>query len=202
MTVQVRPLTVAPLLLVCGALLGACGGSDDGTEQPAGATSQPAPAPAPDPLAIPPGVPLRASRDGDPPAVRVIRRWSDALRRSDIAGASALWAVPSKIQNATPVLTLSSAGDVRSFNSSLTCGSRLVAARGAEGGFTIATLKLTRRPGADCGSGTGHHARTAILVRAGRIVEWYRLPSDPDAPGPQSTPPDQLAPLQDDAPAI
>ena len=202
--VQPRLVTVAPLLIVvCGALLGSCGGSDDGARRSAGTAAQPAPARAQqDPLAIPPGVPLRASQDGDPAATRVIRRWSDALRHGDVAKASALWSVPAKIQNATPVLTLASAADVRSFNSSLTCGSLLVAARGAAGGFTIATFGLTRRPGASCGDGTGHNARTAIRVRSGRISEWYRLPGDPDAPGPQGRPPDQQAPLQDDAPAI
>jgi len=31
----------------------------------------------------------------------------------------------------------------------------------------------------------------AILVREGRIVEWYRLPDDPDAPG-LRPPPDDI----------
>jgi len=80
------------------------------------------------------------------------------------------------------VLTLSSRSDVRIFNDALSCGSIVTSAGGAKRGFTIATVRLTRRKGADCGTGTGHSARTAILVRDGRIAEWYRLPDDPDAP--------------------
>ena len=41
---------------------------------------------------------------------------------------------------------------------------------------------MTPKPGA--------RARTAIRVRDGKIVEWYRLPNDPDAPRPQSEDPD------------
>ena len=141
-------------------------------------------------MAIPPGVPRRASRPADPAATAVIRRWTDALRRSDITRAAALWAVPSTVQNATPVLTLASAKDVRSFNSSLSCGSQLVSARAGSGGFTVAVFILTHRPGADCGAGAGHTARTAILVAGGKIVQWYRLPDDPDAQAPGTTAPE------------
>lgn len=62
---------------------------------------------------------------------------------------------------------------MRFFNDSLSCGSRLVSALGGRNGFTVAVFKLTSRPGADCGTGTGNDARTAILVRGGRIAEWY-----------------------------
>ena len=150
------------------------------------------------PGAIPPDVPLRATRAGDPAAIKVIRLWSDALRRSQVTRASSFWALPSKVQNDTPVLTLATASDVRAFNGSLPCGSRLVSARGAPRGFTIAVFKLTRRPGANCGSGTGYDARTAILVRGGKIAEWYRLPDDPDAPAPQAP----AAPQESNAPII
>ena len=50
---------------------------------------------------------------------------------AEVARASSFWALPSKVQNDTPVLTLATAADVRSFNGSLPCGSRLVSARGA-----------------------------------------------------------------------
>jgi hypothetical protein len=128
----------------------------------------------------------------------VIRDWTDALRRSDVRAASALWAVPSKVQNGTPVLTLQSPADVALFNDSLSCGSELIGARGAAGGFTVAIFELTNRPGADCGTGVGNTARAAILVRRGRIAEWYRIPDDPDAPGP-GTP---TAPQETEAPII
>src|SRR5437762_544113 len=83
------------------------------------------------------------------------------------------WAVPSKVQNGTPVLTLSSRAFVLTFNSSLPCGSVVTAAGGASDGFTIATFRLTQRKGADCDAAAGATARTAIRVRDGKIVEWY-----------------------------
>lgn len=182
----------APALLCVGALaLGGCGGggADDAGGNAATATTpaQEAPQHAPPEvpggsLAIPPEVPFKATRAGDPEAIKVIRLWTDALRRSDVDRAAALWAVPSKVQNGTPVLTLDTAADVRLFNDSLSCGSRLVSALGGANGFTIAVVRLTNRPGADCGTGAGNDARTAILVRGDKIVEWYRLPDDPDTP--------------------
>ncbi len=94
--------------------------------------------------------------------------------------------MPSKVQNGTPVITMRSAGAVRLFNDSLSCGSRLVSALRAPHGFTVAVFKLTQRPGGDCGSGTGHTARTAIRVRNGKIADWYRLPDNPgDAVAPR-----------------
>jgi len=183
------PCLVPPTVL-CTVLLTACGGGDADEREPAVATPAPeatAPQPQPrprGPLATPRRVPLRESGAGDPAAIKVIRLWSDALRRSDVDRAASFWAVPSKVQNGTPVLTLATAADVRLFNGSLSCGSMLTSALGARDGFTIAVFKLTRRPGADCGTGTGAHARTAIRVRNGKIAEWYRLPDDPDAPPP------------------
>lgn len=190
-------------VVICTLALGACGGGSSDDEPARGATTpqprQQAPPSVPGgPLDLPSGVPLRATRDGDPRAIKVIRLWTDALRRSDVRAASALWAVPSKVQNGTPVLTLASVADVRLFNDSLSCGSQLVSAQGARNGFTVAVFKLTQRPGADCGTGVGNDARTAILVRGGRIAEWYRLPDDPDAPAPSPTP----MPEEPDAPIV
>lgn len=179
------------LVLLSALLLGACGGGDDeGGGGPAAAPEAAAPlSRAPQgPQDLPARIPLEGTGAGDPAAIKVIRLWSEALRRSDVKAASALWAVPSKVQNGTPVITLASAQDVRAFNGSLSCGSQLVSALGAKGtAFTVAVFKLTKRPGADCGTGVGDRARTAIRVRNGRITEWYRLPDDPDAPA--TTPP-------------
>ncbi len=180
----------ASLAVLCVLLLAACASGGDSAERDPPATSTPraaAPQAQPrsrGPLAIPGGVPRRESDVGDPAAIKVIRLWSDALRRGDVELASTFWAIPSKVQNGTPVLTLATAADVRVFNGSLSCGSMLTSALGARNGFTIAIFKLTRRPGADCGTGTGQHARTAIAVRNGKIAEWYRLPDDPNAPLP------------------
>lgn len=177
-------------LAACALALAACGGGDGG-RQAATTPQQQAPlSPTPQaPLDLPARVPLEGTGAGDPAAIRVIRLWSDAIRRSDVTAASGLWAVPSKVQNGTPVITLRSVRDVRVFNDSLSCGSQLVSALGAKGSaFVVAVFKLTDRPGGDCGTGTGHDARTAIRVRGGKIAEWYRLPDNPDAPATQPPP--------------
>ena len=173
------------VLLVLGTvLLPACGDDNAGTSGAAGASqgsSTPA-APA-DPLALPAGVPSRSEGPGERRAIEVIRGWSEALRTGNIDAASEYWGLPAKIQNATPVLTLRSRDDVRAFNLSLTCGAILTAA-GKARDYTILKMRLTQRRGADCGGGIGKQARTAIRVDDGKIVEWYRLPDDPDAPAP------------------
>jgi hypothetical protein len=112
----------------------------------------------------------------------VIRAWSGALRAGDVAAATALWAVPSKVQNGTPVLELRTRRHVRVFNASLPCGSVVTGTGSAPHDFTITTFRLVQRKGARCDAAAGASARSAILVRGGKIVEWYRLPDDPDAP--------------------
>jgi len=185
------PPIAAAAAVLCVVLLAACGDGDAMKRDPAAVAPPSADATEPQPqprsrgpLAIPRGVPLRESTTGDPAAIKVIRLWSEALRGGDVERAASFWALPSKVQNGTPVLTLASTADVRRFNGSLPCGAMLTSGLGAPGGFTIAVFKLTSRPGADCGTGTGQHARTAIRVRRGKIAEWYRLPDDPNAPLP------------------
>jgi len=176
--------TLVPIAL-CAALVAGCGG--EAQEQ---ARTAPRAAPSErNPLELPANVPLRSSRAADPAQARVIRAWSGAMRAGDVVAASALWAVPAKVQNGTPVLTLPDRVHIQIFNEALPCGSVVTATGGAAGGFTITTFRLTQRKGADCGTGTGNSARTAIRVRDGRIAEWYRLPDDPDAPGLDPPPP-------------
>jgi hypothetical protein len=166
----------------------ACGGSS--SDEPGQARTQsvaPEVSPAPrNPLELPAGIPLSATGPADAAGARVVRAWSKALREGDIAAATALWAVPSKVQNDTPVLTLSSRDYVRLFNASLPCGSVVTSAGGAGKGFTIATFRLTQRKGSRCDAAAGATARSAILVRRGKIVEWYRLPDDPASPSPRT----------------
>lgn len=181
-------------IVLCTGLLSGCGAASGTPDRAATQALAPrfTPAPAPgarNPFALPTNVPLRATGAADPAQVKVIRAWSAALRDGDVAGASAEWAVPSKVQNGSPVLKLRTAAQVRIFNEALTCGSVVTSTGGARGGFTIVKVRLTQRKGADCGTGTGHSARTAILVRGGKIVAWYRLPDDPNAPGLQPPPP-------------
>jgi hypothetical protein len=113
--------------------------------------------------------------------VRTIRGWAQALRGGNVARAASFWALPAKIQNGTPVLRLNSRNDLLVFNDSLPCGAVLTGAGGANG-FTIATFRLTERRFGQCGSGAGQSAQTAVLVRGGKIVGWYRLPDATPAP--------------------
>ena len=146
-----------------------------------------------DPELLPPAaVPRRGAEPADPAAVSVIKRWTAALRRGDVERAASYFAIPSTFQNATPVLTLDSRGEVVAVNLSLPCGAVVQRARGA-GDFTIVTFRLTERRGGDCGTGTGRTTGGAIRVAGGKIREWYRLfdaddPRPPDAkidPGPE-----------------
>jgi hypothetical protein len=180
------------IALLCGLLVvGGCGGGGGGGEERPAATRTPAAprpqAPASDPLALPAGIPRSATGPADAGAARTIRRWARALQGGDVARAVSYWALPAKIQNGTPVLTLRSRQDLRLFNGSLACGAVLTGA-GAARGYTIATFRLTERPGGDCGGGTGQTARTAVLVRGGRIAAWYRLPDAGTPPGAGTAP--------------
>jgi len=182
---------------VCAVLSGCGGSSSEGqagtrTAAPQTKTVPPPPPGSPrDPRELPAGVPLRASGEANPEEANVVRAWSAALRAGDIDAANALWAAPAKVQNGTPVLKLETREDIGTFNGSLPCGSVVTSAGGASGGFVIATVRLTQRKGAEC-DGAGNTARTAIRVRGGRIVEWYRLPDDPDDPGLRPPPLDDV----------
>lgn len=174
------------LIAVCALGLPACAGSgDDDQGNGRGVRTAPPSTTPRSPLDLPRGVPLRSSgAPADPEQLKVIRAWTDALRGGDVAAAGAQWAVPSRVQNATPLIELRSRAAVRLFQASLPCGALVTDSAGAPRGFTIVTVRLTKRRGGDCGSGAGSSARTAILVRGGKIVEWYRLPDDPDDPDP------------------
>ena len=120
-------------------------------------------------------------RDNQPKRLGLCARVHD-----DIERAASYFALPSKFQNGTPVLTVDSQLERIAVNVALPCGAKAIEMRGA-GRFTIVTFRLTRRPGGECGQGAGHRARGAIRVARGRIVEWYRLPDVPG--GPQTAPP-------------
>jgi len=110
-----------------------------------------------------------------PDNVQVIRRWADELRAGDVAAASERFAVPSVVQNGTAPLTLTDRPQVEAFNQSLPCGAELTAAI-ESGRYTIATFKLTERPGPGrCGSGVGEQAKAAFVIRDGLITQWRRV---------------------------
>ncbi|MGH2947813.1 MAG: hypothetical protein ACRDPC_16430 [Solirubrobacteraceae bacterium] len=114
--------------------------------------------------------------------IAVIRGWADALRAGRVSEASRYFAVPALVSNPAPVFRLLSRDAVRRFNRALPCGAELVGTERGTGALVIATFRLTERPGpGSCGTGTGALARTAFLIRRGRIVQWLRV-ADPAAP--------------------
>ena len=79
-------------------------------------------------------------------------------------------------------------------------GARFISAD-QRGAYVNALFRLTERPGpgGGCGSGTGQTARTNLVIRGGRIVEWIRAPDDPGdnqhgtVPAQPATPPQPTA---------
>ena len=123
---------------------------------------------------------------------RIIRGWSDALRHGDVDKAVSYWAVPSIAANGNQPVRLLTRRAVRAWNESLPCGAKLVSVK-RDANYVLATFKLTNRRGVPqgCGVGVGNRARTAFLLRDGKIAQWIRAPGPDDpAPGvdPSSTP--------------
>lgn len=169
------------IAVVLGAALLAGCGSDTTKPQPSSAsrprTTPPAPQ-TPPAERIPARVPRRGTGPADPVSTKVIRAWLDALRAGHLDRAARYFAIPSKVQNGTPVLTLHSRRETLVFNATLPCGALADRTQSA-GTFTILRFRLTERVGGDCMGAAGHAARGAIRVSHGKIVEWYRLPDDP-----------------------
>ena len=117
---------------------------------------------------------------------QVIDEWSRALSTGDITGAAEFFAIPSVAENGPTLIEIESQADARRFNSSLPCGAELVRAE-TEGDFTVATFRLTDRPGGDCGAGAGSTAQTSFVIEASKIAEWRRVGpgsgADEEAPG-------------------
>ena len=172
-------------VLLGAALLAGCGG--DAKDDPAvpSASRQPPPRSTPEQQGTPPSqriparVPRRGTGPADPASTRVIRAWLRELREGHLQSAARYFAVPSRVQNGTPVFTLRSRRETLVFNATLPCGAIADGARSA-GRFTVLRFRLTERVGGDCMGAAGHAARGAIRVHGGKIVEWYRLPDDPD----------------------
>ncbi len=183
-----RPAVLSALV---GLLVAGCGsGGDDDARDAAPQTNarattappqeQPPPQEQRDPGALPAGVPQRATGAADPEAAHVVRRWSAALRKGDVAKAASYFARRSKIQNASPVIKLTSRAHRVAFNLSLPCGA-VPTKFGAAGEYTIVTFRLTDRVGGDCGAAKGNSARCAIRVKDGHITHWFRLADPPQS---------------------
>jgi hypothetical protein len=113
--------------------------------------------------------------------VIVIGNWVDALRAGHVQVAAGYFALPSVVENGTPPERIETRADAVAFNRSLPCGAKLVQAK-PEGRFIAATFRLTERPGGACGSGVGQLARTAFIIRDGKIAQWRRLPNPAPSP--------------------
>src|SRR4051812_25558635 len=80
---------------------------------------------------------------------RVIKGWSDSLRRGKVNAASAYFKVPSLVANNTPdPVQLNSRDDVREFNRTLPCGAKLIRTRRSTNGFVVGIFRLTERKNA------------------------------------------------------
>jgi hypothetical protein len=113
--------------------------------------------------------------NADPADVAVIQNWTAALDQGDIKGAAGYFALPSVTENGPQLLQITDRAEARLFNASLPCGARLIQATD-EGDFTVATFRLTERPGpGTCGTGVGHTAQTQFVIKDGLIKEWRRV---------------------------
>jgi hypothetical protein len=174
--------SVAALVAVAATIVVAgCGGN--GSKPTATPVAGPPPGPARSQLDLPPSIPDRATGPATAEARQVINAWLRALRRGDVERAASYFALPSKFQNSTPVLVVNTKRERIAVNLSFPCGAK-ARKMGAAGVYTIVTFVLTKRPGANCGSGVGGTARGAIRVERRHIKEWYRLPDKPQPTSP------------------
>jgi hypothetical protein len=173
------------LVLLVVLVLAGCGGSSAPTTAPRAARTTPA-APTGRPtdaeirraLALPDRVPLRQTGAAPAADIGVVRAWLDALRQGRVARAARLFGLPARFQNFMTVLLIRTPAQAMAVTDSLPCGAKMTRAGGAAG-FVVYEARLTRRPGGDCGAGVGGIVRGAVLVRGGRMLEWYRLPDRP-----------------------
>jgi hypothetical protein len=120
---------------------------------------------------------------------RVIKGWSDSLRRGEVNAAAEYFTVPSLVSNNTPdPIRLTSVADVRDFNRTLPCGAKLLRTRrSTQPGFVVGDFRLTERKNAPapCGQGVGAEASVAFEITAGHIKTWVRVadPSQADPMG-------------------
>jgi hypothetical protein len=173
--------------LAAACALGAAGCGGGGGTAPAPVRTAPTPAPGLDPAIMPPRrVPRQPTGAADPAAVGVIQAWAAAERHGDLRRAARFFALPSRFQNGTPVLTLRRRIDVLAILAGFSCGAVPTRFAGA-GGYTLVRFRLTSRSGGDCRGAEGRTTGGAIRVAGGRIRAWYRL-YDPEEITPGTDP--------------
>jgi hypothetical protein len=171
-------MRLAAVLIAC-ALLAGCGGGGEqrATTAATTATTDAAPRDADvrRALRLPDRVPLRATGDAAADDVDVVRSWFEELSAGEVPRAAARFGLPARFQNFDLVVVMETPAEALLVTDSLPCGARMTKAGGADG-FVIYEARLVDRPGGGCGDGVGGVVRGAILVRDGRMTEWYRLP--------------------------
>jgi hypothetical protein len=194
-----RTVLVALALAAPATAAAGCGGTHArprAASTPPATTAPPrAPAPGLDPHVLPPKrVPTHPTGAADPAARRVIEHWVAALRHGHLARAASYFAVPSRFQNGTRVLTLDTEREVLAVNVGFPCGA-VATHYAASGAFTLVRFRLTTRIGGDCHGAEGNTTGGAIRVVRGHIREWYRLydPEEIRPPGPLVDPGTQKA---------
>jgi hypothetical protein len=120
-------------------------------------------------------VPLHATGRAPAAQARVVRRWLEDLRAGHVAAAAKLFSLPARFQNLSTLAIIITPKQALAVTRSLPCGAKLTKSGGAHG-WVVYEAELTDRPGGACGTGVGSVVRGAVLVRDGRMVEWYRLP--------------------------
>jgi hypothetical protein len=172
------------------------------TNRPHTQTVPATPVPPVNPNAVP--TPAPTGIPANPAAVKVIKAWSDALRRGDVNGAARYFALPSVMINGTGVgglalvTPIATRADAEAANASLPCGAEFISAD-QRGRYVNALFRLTNRPGpgGGCGRGVGQTARTNFVIAGGLIQEWIRAPDEPgDNRGRSPTPTVPAAPQQ------
>jgi hypothetical protein len=146
------------------------------------ATAAATPTPAPTPKAKPV---TRAER-------RVVRGWSEALRRGRVEVAASYFSVPSRALDKLPLWEyLETQRDVEAFHRGLTCGAELVKLRRSTKAdtFVVGIFRLTERPGAgQCGAESGKRAAYAFRIYRDRITSWAHDDEELAEPTPAPTP--------------
>ena len=213
---------IACVAVVIGGLtLASCGGDDaqkraitpstekQNTGPPPTASSPQTSTPNPparpkQPQPIPPPQPAKHASAAD---TRVIKAWTNELRKGHVAKAAHYFGLPALVENNTPPVRLVSHKDLLLFNASFPCGAKFHRAVKI-GRYTTVVFKLTNRPGGECGQGVGHAAATAFVIRKGKIVEWHRIderlvppegvvpPTGNSAPEAPTVPPGRRPPSQ------
>jgi limonene-1,2-epoxide hydrolase len=178
------PRSVPVLLVLVLAVAGCGGGGDRKPDRFSLKTPKQASPPAGEGTASPSPTVTPAPRRVTARERAIVKGWADALRRGDVDRAIAYWRIPATAWNGVgSPIRLTTRAAIRFWNESLPCGAKLESVE-RDGNYVLATFVLTERPGKGrCGSGTGHRARTAFLVRGGRIIQWIRAPDPPSPKG-------------------